>query len=133
MAVHTAPVQAAVQQLLMEHGEYAALELLLVANRLGYDHYRAWREGRLDTLDAEFADGKRETCEWPGLAGVLATCPAYDQPSRAFNLVIALLSHWGLDERGIEPRRSLQGILPGLLERFLSKQAQATAARPFIG
>ena len=64
MDVHTAQVQAAVQQLVMEHGEYAPLELLLATNRLGYDDYRAWREGRLETLDAVLADGKREICAW---------------------------------------------------------------------
>ena len=61
---HTAQVQAAVQQLLMEHGEYVPLELLLATNRLAYEDYRAWREGRLETLDAVLADGKRESCAW---------------------------------------------------------------------
>ena len=64
MEPHTAQVQAAVQQLLMEHGEYVPLELLLATNRLGYEDYRAWREGRLETLDAVLADGKRESCAW---------------------------------------------------------------------
>ena len=64
MDVQTAQVQAAVQQLVMEHGEYAPLELLLATNRLGYDDYRAWRECRLETLDAVLADGKREICAW---------------------------------------------------------------------
>ena len=64
MDVHTAQVQAAVQQLVMEHGEYAPLELLLATNRLGYVDYRAWREGRLETLDAVLADGRREICTW---------------------------------------------------------------------
>lgn len=64
MAVHTAQVQAHVQQLVMDHGEYAPLELLLATNRLGYEDYRAWREGRLDTLDAVLADGKREVRAW---------------------------------------------------------------------
>ena len=49
---------------LIEHGEYAALELLLATNRLGYEDYQAWREGRLETLDAVLADGKREICAW---------------------------------------------------------------------
>ena len=40
------------------------LELLLATNRLGYEDYRAWREGRLETLDAVLADGKRESCAW---------------------------------------------------------------------
>ena len=64
MGAHTAQVQASVQQLVMEHGEYAALELLLATNRLGYDDYRAWCEGRLETLDAVLADGKREIRAW---------------------------------------------------------------------
>ena len=64
MDAHTAQVQAAVQQLVMEHGEYAPLELLLATNRLGYNDYRAWREGRLETLDAVLADGKREIRTW---------------------------------------------------------------------
>ena len=64
MDVHTAQVQAAVQQLLMEHGEYVPLELLLATNRLGYEDYRVWREGRLETLDGVLADGKREICAW---------------------------------------------------------------------
>ena len=64
MEPHTAQVQAAVQQLLMEHGEYVPLELLLATNRLAYEDYRAWREGRLETLDAVLADGQRESCAW---------------------------------------------------------------------
>ena len=64
MDVHTAQVQAAVQQLVIEHGEYAPLELLLATNRLGYEDYRAWREGRLETLDAVLADGKRVLPAW---------------------------------------------------------------------
>ena len=64
MDVHTAQVQAAVQQLVMEHGEYAPLELLLATNRLGYDDYRAWREGRLETLDTVLAESKRELRPW---------------------------------------------------------------------
>ncbi|MCE2521348.1 MAG: hypothetical protein J4G15_16400 [Alphaproteobacteria bacterium] len=64
MKPHTAQVQAAVQQLLLEHGEYVPLELLLATNRLAYEDYRAWREGRLETLDAVLADGQRESCAW---------------------------------------------------------------------
>ena len=48
MKPHTAQIQAAVQQLLMEHDEYVPLELLLATNRLAYEDYRAWREGRLE-------------------------------------------------------------------------------------
>ena len=40
------------------------LELLLATNRLAYEDYRAWREGRLETLDAVLADGQRESCAW---------------------------------------------------------------------
>lgn len=61
MDVHTTEVQAAVQQLVVEHGEYAPLELLLATNRLGYEDYRAWRECRLENLDAVLTDGGRKT------------------------------------------------------------------------
>ena len=64
MDVHTTEVQAAVQQLVVEHGEYAPLELLLATNRLGYEDYRAWRECRLETLDAVLTDGGRKTRAW---------------------------------------------------------------------
>ena len=64
MDAHTAQVQASVQHLVMEYGEYAPVELLLTANRLGYDDYRAWREGRLETLDAVLVDGTREIHAW---------------------------------------------------------------------
>ena len=64
MNVRTTEVQAAVQQLVTEQGEYAPLELLLATNRLAWEDYRAWREGRLETLDAVLADGNRETREW---------------------------------------------------------------------
>ena len=64
MDVHTTEVQAAVQQLVVEHGEYAPLELLLATNRLGYEDYRGWRECRLETLDAVLTDGGRRTRAW---------------------------------------------------------------------
>ena len=64
MDAHDPQVQAAVQQLVMEHGEYAPLELLLAANRLGYEDYRAWREGRLGSLDAVLAGGPHEVRVW---------------------------------------------------------------------
>ena len=57
-------LQAAVQQLVMEHGEYSPLELLLATNRLGYEDYRAWRGGRLQSLDAVLADGPDEARTW---------------------------------------------------------------------
>ena len=60
----TAEVHAAVQQLVMEHGEYSPLELLLATNRLGYEDYRAWREGRLGSLDSVLVDGPHETRTW---------------------------------------------------------------------
>ena len=44
----------------MEHGEYVPLELLLATNRLAYEDYQAWRDGRLATLDAVLADGARK-------------------------------------------------------------------------
>ena len=69
----------------------------------------------------------------PGLAGVVALRHADDEPSRAFDLVIALLSHPDVDERGIELRRARRDIRPGLWERFLAKRARTTTARPPSG
>ena len=64
MDAHTGEVQAAVQQLVMEQGEYSPLELLLATNRLRYEDYRAWREGRLASLDAVLAGGPHEVRTW---------------------------------------------------------------------
>ena len=58
------PAQAVVQRLVMEYGEYAPLELLLATNRLAWEDYRAWREGRLATLDAVLTGEVRETQAW---------------------------------------------------------------------
>ena len=63
--------------------------------------------------------------EEPGLAGVLAPRGADDDPSRAFDAVMTLLAHPDPDERGVDLRRSLQAIHPGLLQRFLAKRAPA--------
>ena len=79
MEAHPAQVQAAVQQLLMEYGEYVPLELLLATNRLGYEDYRAWREGRLETLDAVLADGTRASCAWLEAAQSWACEPRSDR------------------------------------------------------
>ena len=60
-----AEVHAGVQQLVMEHGEYSPLELLLadeparLRGAIG-----TWREGRLASLDSILVDGPRETRTW---------------------------------------------------------------------
>ena len=46
---------------------------------------------------------------------------------------MSLLAYPSLDGHGIELRRSLQAIHPGLLERFLAKRARATAPVPLPG
>ena len=61
--------------------------------------------------------------EEPGLAGVLDPLGSDDDPSRAFDAVIALLAHPEPDERGIGLRRGLQAVHPGLLKRCLAKWA----------
>ena len=64
MDTSVSQLQAAVQQLVMEHGEYSPLELLLATNRLRYEDYRAWREGCLASLDAVLAGGPHEVRTW---------------------------------------------------------------------
>ena len=71
--------------------------------------------------------------EEPGLVAGLAAHHRDDDRSRAFDAVMALLAHPSLDERGMELRRSLRDIAPGLLERFLAKRARAPAPVSFSG
>ena len=70
--------------------------------------------------------------EEPGLAGVLAPRHADDKPSRAFDVVIALLVHPDLYERGIELRRTLQDIHLGVLKRLLTNRVRSTAPVPSL-
>ena len=77
----------------------------------------AWRIAQEQALEHEMTPAWFPVwmlIEEPGLADVLAPRHTDDEPSRAFDLVIALLIHPDLDERGIELRRSLQAIHPGL-------------------
>ena len=55
MNARTTEVQAAVQQLVMEQGECAPLELLPATNRLAWEDCRAWREGRIETPNTVLA------------------------------------------------------------------------------
>ena len=66
----------------------------------------------------------------PGLAGVLAPRRAEDAPSRAFDLVAALLARSDSDERGIALRSALQAIHPGLLASYLAKRVRTPSRRP---
>ena len=96
----------------------------------------AWRVAQEQALEHEMTPAWFPAwmlLEEPGIASVLAPRHTDDEPSRAFDLVIAVLAHPDLDERGIEPRGSLKKIHPGLLERFLAKRARATAPRPLSG
>ena len=96
----------------------------------------AWRVAQEQALEHEMTPAWFPVwmlLEEPGLAGVLAPRHTDDEPSRAFDLVIALLIHPDLDEGGIELRHSLQAIHLGLLERFLATRARATAPVPLSG
>ena len=96
----------------------------------------AWRVAQGQALEPEMTPALFPAwmlLEEPGLADALAARHTDDEPSRAFDLVIALLIHPDLDERGIELRRSLQAIHPGLLERFLATRARVTAPVPLSG
>ena len=96
----------------------------------------AWRVAQEQALEHEMTPAWFPVwmlLEEPGLAGVLAPRHTDDAPSRAFDMVISLLIHPGLDQRGIELRRSLLAIHPGLLGRFLAKRARPTAPVPLPG
>lgn len=51
MTSETAATQVRIQELVIEHGEYVPLELLLSMNHLDYGQYREWREARIESLD----------------------------------------------------------------------------------
>ena len=63
--------------------------------------------------------------EEPGLAKLLAPHPGIDPPSRAFEVVRALLGHPHPDGRGMELRDELKAIHPDMLERFLERMERA--------
>ena len=70
----------------------------------------AWRVVQEQTVEQELTRAWFPAwmlLEELGLAAVLAPRYTDDQPSRAFDLVIALLSHPDVDEREMELRRAL--------------------------
>ncbi len=56
----------------------------------------------------------------PKLASILEPRRTNDIPSRAYDAVMALLAHPQPDERGMELRRAVQSVHPGLLAYFLA-------------
>ncbi len=65
------PIQQAVDQLLLEQGEYSPLELLLAEGRLDYSDYEAWRAGEIPRLEQVlFGDPEK-------LDGLLAEAQEY--------------------------------------------------------
>ena len=72
MTPAVAEVQAGVGQLVMEHGEYVPLELLLAMNFLDYENYRTWREGSCRTLDDILSGESDDMRELLGKAGAWA-------------------------------------------------------------
>ncbi|QYZ67428.1 MAG: hypothetical protein OI74_13570 [Gammaproteobacteria bacterium (ex Lamellibrachia satsuma)] len=65
------PIQHAVDQLLLEQGEYSPLELLLAEGRLDYSDYEAWRTADIPRLEQVlFGDPER-------LDGLLAEAQEY--------------------------------------------------------
>ena len=55
-------IQQAVEQLLMEQGNYTPLELLLAEGRLFYSDYESWRSGDLSDL-ASTLFGDQNECQ----------------------------------------------------------------------
>ncbi len=74
-----ADAQGAVDRVLMAHGEYAHVELLIDEGRLDYSDYEAWRCGELASLDdalvgnrARIRDLLTEAARWAGRLGLEA-------------------------------------------------------------
>lgn len=77
--VDRAAVHAAVDRVLLAHGAYLPLELLLDLDRLDYADYEAWRTGELEALeDALLGNPERiravleEAARWAGRLGLRA-------------------------------------------------------------
>ena len=64
MSTRSTEIQAIVHKLLMEHGEYRPIELLLTMNCLSYADYLDWREGRIETLDGRLEERITEVHAW---------------------------------------------------------------------
>lgn len=87
-----------VDQLLLEHGEYQPLELLLQEGRLLYTDYEEWRNGKLDTLD-EALFGDRELVQQQ-----LIQAEAYLQ-KRDWQAETISYSAWGKQNTALRPLR----------------------------
>ena len=105
-------VRTIVQQLLLEHGVYSPLELLLATNRLSYEEYRAWRKGGPASLDAVLAGGADEA---------RALLEAAEAWARTLDLASEPALHQGWEENaGVELRASEDPRIEALLNtRFL--------------
>ena len=105
-------VRTIVQQLLLEHGVYSPLELLLATNRLSYEDYRAWRKGGPASLDAVLAGGADEA---------RALLEAAEAWARTLDLASEPALHQGWEENaGVELRASEDPRIEALLNtRFL--------------
>lgn len=79
-AHHAVDVHSAVDRVLLTHGEYAPVELLIDQGRLDYSDYEAWRCGELASLEdallgsrARIRDMLIEAARWAGRLGFEAT------------------------------------------------------------
>jgi len=77
---HAVEVQGAVDRVLLSHGEYAPVELLMDQGRLDYSDYEAWRCGELASLEdalvgnrARIRDMLTEAARWARRLGLAAT------------------------------------------------------------
>ena len=99
--------QSVMHQLLAEHGAWSPLELLLAANQLQYDDYRAWLRGEHDTLDGDLAGGPEEA---------FRLLREVRKKALSLNLEPQSIPVYGIeDNAGAELRASAHGDLDELL------------------
>ena len=82
-------VNAAVRQLLLEHGAYSPVELLLAANQLPDEDYLAWRRGERVTLDEAWAASADE---------IQALLEEAEACAQALGLIADPMVHLGCEE-----------------------------------
>ena len=100
-------VNAAVRQLLLEHGAYSPVELLLAANQLPDEDYLAWRRGERVTLDEAWAASADE---------IQALLEEAEACAQALGLIADPMVHFGCEENaGTELAASRNPSLNALL------------------
>jgi len=146
---HVIEVQGAVDRVLLRHGEYAPVELLMEQGRLDYSDYEAWRCGELASLEdalagnrARILDMLTEAAQWARRLGLAATREGYGgwgalggsdlTFSPDSDLAVALATHYRREDAAPQLDLFLDGgeaaLIKDLRTALAARQADRAAA-----